>query len=197
MLAADLWVVVTAVATVLILILTYLLVAAERRRSRAERQRRAEQEQKEERRRAEDQAAADARAQAAAAASADAELVGRPWHFEFRLRVAVGDAVPADPPVEITVKGANVWVHEVRLTWKLSQPPIAYWVTKDAPCPPWGDVSLPYQLNSGGRALELGWPGPNPDEQAQITQKLKVVYSALRDGPKHEREAEGGSVGWQ
>jgi hypothetical protein len=54
-------------------------------------------------------------------------------------------------------------------------------------------VVLPYQLNAGGRALELAWPGPNPHQQAQI----KMVYSALRDGPKHEREAEGGSVGWQ
>jgi hypothetical protein len=197
MLAADPWVVVTAVATVVILVLTWLLVVEGRRRSRLDRERRAEEAAADRARRAEETAAADVRAQAATAAAADAELVGRKWHFEFRLRVAVGDAAPTEPPVEIRVKGANVWVHEVRLTWKPSQPPIAYWATKDAPCPPWGDVSLPYQLNSGGRALKLGWPGPNPEEQAQITQKLKVVYSALRDGPKHEREAEGGYVGWQ
>jgi hypothetical protein len=53
------------------------------------------------------------------------------------------------------------------------------------------------QLNSGGRALQLGWPGPNPDRLEQITQKIKVKYSALRDGPQHERETEGGSVAWQ
>jgi hypothetical protein len=53
------------------------------------------------------------------------------------------------------IKGANVWVHELLLTWKPSQPPIAYWVTKDAPCPPWSDGSLPSHLNSGGRAIPL------------------------------------------
>jgi hypothetical protein len=197
MLAADVWVVTTAVATILILILTYLLVASDRRRGRAEHRRRAEEAAAERERRAEEKTAADAKAQAQALAAADAELVGRPWRFEFRLHVAVGNAVSAQPPVEIMVKGANVWVHEVRLTWKPSQPPIAHWVAKDAPCPPWDDVSLPYQLNADGRALELGWPGANPGQQEQITQKIKVTYSALRDGPKHEREADGGSVGWQ
>jgi hypothetical protein len=123
--------------------------------------------------------------------------VGQSWHFEFRLRVAVGDAAPGEPPVEITSKGANVWVHEVRLAWRPSQPVLAPWVIKDEPCPPWRDESLPYQLNSGGRPLQLGWPGPNPQQQAQIIQKIKVTYSALRDGPVHEREAEGGSVSWQ
>lgn len=170
----------------LVLFATLWLVVLERRKLRPTRKQRAE-----------DKAADDAKAQTQAAHLADAELVGKTWHFEHRLRVAVGDTIPSEPPVEIMVKSANVWVHEVRLSWKHSQPAIAHWVTKDAPCPPWSGGSLPYQLNSGGRALQLGWPGPNPEQQAQIMQKIKVTYSALRDGPKHEREAEGGSVGWQ
>src|SRR5205085_3682936 len=61
--------------------------------------------------RAEDKAAADARSQAEAAAAdakslaqaaaaADAELVGKAWILQHRLRVAVGDAVPSEPPVD-------------------------------------------------------------------------------------------------
>jgi hypothetical protein len=112
------------------LVLTYLLVASDRRRNRTSRQQRAEEAEAERERRAEAEAAADARTERAAAAAADAELVGRPWHFEFRLRVAVGEAVPNEAPIQIMVKGANVWVHEVRLSWKPSQPPIAYWVMR-------------------------------------------------------------------
>ena len=90
-----------------------------------------------------------------------------------------------------------MWVHDVRFTWKYSQPPISPWVIKDEPCPPWDGVTLPQQLNSGGRALQLGWPGQNPPRQEQIMEKMKVTYSASRDGPRHDREAQGRSVAWQ
>jgi hypothetical protein len=186
MVASDVWVVVGSVAGVLVLVGTFWLVVLEVRKGRGERERRAE-----------DKAAADARAQAQVFAAAEAELVGKTWILQHRLRVPVGETVPSEPPVEISIKGANVWVHEVRLTWRPSEPAIAYWITKDAPCPPWGDGSLPYHLNAGSRPLQLGWPGPTPEQQAQIMQKVKVTYSALRDGPQHERETDGGSVGWQ
>jgi hypothetical protein len=151
----------------------------------------------ERKKRAEDKAAADARAQAQVLTAADAELVGKAWLLQHRLRIAVGDAVPSEPPIEISIKGANVWVHEVRLTWRPSESVLAHWVTKDAACPQWGDGSLPYNLNAGSRPLQLGWPGPNPEQQARIMEKINVTYSALRDGPRHERQTDGGSVGWQ
>ena len=141
--------------------------------------------------------AADTRAQRQAAAAADAALVGKQWSFNYALRAAIGDATPKRAPVEIGIVGANVWVHEVRLTWRPSQPALAPWVTKDAPCPPWPDHELPYHLSAGGRALELGWPGPNPTDQVQLLCKVEVTYSALSDGPRLERSADGGSIGWQ
>src|SRR5687768_13221603 len=117
MLGADVWVIVGSVAGVLVLFATLWLVALERRKVRPTRKQRAAQK-----------AADNERSRNHAAQLADAELIGKTWHFEYRLRVAVGDAVPSVPPVEISSKGANVWVHDVRLTWRPSQPALAYWV---------------------------------------------------------------------
>jgi hypothetical protein len=182
MLAVDVWTVVITVGTVLLVVLGVVPIW-QKRQTRRER--------------TEDKAAADARSLGQAAAAADAELVGRTWIMQHRLRVAVGGAVPTEPPIEINITGANVWVLEVRLTWRPREPVLAYWVTKDAPCPPWGHGSLPYHLNAGSHPLQLGWPGPQPEQLAQIMQKINVTYSALRDGPRHERETDGGIVGWQ
>lgn len=149
--------------------------------------------------RADDKAAADARSRRQEAAAAEAALVGKQWHFTFRLRAAVGDAAPAEPPVEISVTGGvNVWVHEVRLSWKPLRNGITPWSVHDGLCVPWNDdVSIPFLLKTSGHPLRLAWPGPNPSEQGPIETKIKVTYSASPEGPRREAPADGGSMGWQ
>jgi hypothetical protein len=53
-----------------------------------------------------------------AASSGDIALSGTEWSFRHFLRPKVGDAAPSRAPVQISVVGANVWIHEVRLTWR-------------------------------------------------------------------------------
>jgi|1186.fasta_scaffold04924_2 hypothetical protein len=145
--------------------------------------------------RAEDEAAADRRSRSNAVMAADVALAGKPWRLESRLRVPVGDAQP-DAPIAITSVGASVWVHDVRLTWRPQQPALAHWVVKDEPCAPWRG-SLPQELEADGRPLLFAWPGPAPRQQEPIMQKIEVTYSALRDGPRQQREVQNRQVGWQ
>jgi hypothetical protein len=136
-------------------------------------------------------------AKKANAHEAEIALAGVVWKFRFELRPSAGDAKPTQPPVEIRPDGANVWVHAVRLSWRPSQPG-SEWVTDDAECPLWrGDDSLPIQLFTTSRALELGWPGPNPETQIQLFTRLRVEWSATEKGPRHWREADSGSTNWQ
>lgn len=86
--------------------------------------------------------AQEAAARKARAYEAKIALAGVPWHFKFEIRAKAGLGEPARAPVEIHPVGANVWVHEVRLSWKPSRD--AIWTTNDAVCPPWTDQdSLP------------------------------------------------------
>lgn len=136
-------------------------------------------------------------ARKASAHEAEIALSGVAWQFRFQLRPVVGAASPTQPPVEIRTVGANVWVHTVRLSWMPSQPG-GTWTIDDADCPPWRvDESPPVQLFTTGRALELAWPEPNPDQQVQLHTRLRVQWSATKKGPKHWREADGGSTSWQ
>lgn len=135
-------------------------------------------------------------ARKARAHEAEIALAGVPWHFKFEIRAKAGPGEPARPPLEIHVVGANVWVHNVRLSWRPSRD--KDWTTDDAICPPWRpEDTLPMQLFTTSRAMELGWPGPNPAQQEQIHQRIRLEWSATEDGPKHWRDADGGTTGWQ
>lgn len=133
------------------------------------------------------------------AREAEVALAGVAWTFHFELRpVAGSDGVLGDSPVEVRPLGANLWVHEVRLSWRPAQQGTE-WVTDDATCAPYRpeDGPLPVQLFTTGRGLKLAWPGPNPPEVVQLTTRVRVLWSATAKGPKHWRDAESGSTNWQ
>lgn len=141
---------------------------------------------------------ADARAHAADARADEATLSTRAWSLQGSLFpvAAIGAARTSRAPIEVWVDGANVWVHEVRLSWGFALPQPAL-IATDALCVPRGNEQLPVQLfATSGRPLGLDWPGDMPAEQRSLTYQLRARYSVARDGRTFWREVAVANVTW-
>jgi hypothetical protein len=137
---------------------------------------------------------ADKRESEAAAREEEAALATTPWIIHHELAPVVEGHDVKRAPVLIRPKGINLWVHEVRLSWR----PVGAteWVRENAVCPSLG-ANLPVQLFSNGAGLTLDWPGPQPKEQEQLDYRVRVQYSVSERGATRWRLSEGGSLSWQ
>lgn len=133
----------------------------------------------------------------AVAREEEAAMASTPWAFKYELAPVLRDEKPEHPPISISIEGSNMWVHDVRLSWRPRG--LSEWVTEDARCEPWfSDQSLPVQLFArGGPVLKFQWPGQNPQERTQLGMVLEVLYSVSEHGEKRWRSVGHGSIGWR
>ena len=94
------------------------------------------------------------------------------------------------------VSGANVWLHEVLLTWGWSQSPPGTWVASNAPCTPLTE-KLPLQMFAADKKIRLAWPGSHPDHQEQLRYEMRALCSLSRSGPRFSRDVLVNSCSWE
>ena len=136
-------------------------------------------------------------AEAAAERAEEAALAGTAWKLSASLhpRAGLGER-PDAPGVLLYVSGANVWLHEVLLSWGWSQPPPGSWVATRASCKPITG-QLPIQVYSGDKKLRMAWPGSHPDHQDQLQYEMRALCSLSRSGPTFWRDVLVNSYSWE
>ncbi len=138
------------------------------------------------------------REKAALALAEATTLAATEWvlHASLSPRTGLIWDFPPDPPILLYVSGANVWLHEVALTWGYASE--RDWVLENGACGPIEEeVALPTQVYAGDRKLRLSWPGHMPERQEQLRVKLRACCSLTKEGSKHWRDVRVSSVSWQ
>ncbi len=142
---------------------------------------------------------AQEREKAAMAAAEEAKLAATEWTLHAELRPRAGllwDFPPQEPPILLYLSGANVWLHEVVLSWGFASE--RGWVLENGRCEPADEgVLLPRLIYSGDRKLRLSWPGAPPNRQEQLRCELRACCSLTKDGPEYWRDVRVSGVNWQ
>jgi hypothetical protein len=133
---------------------------------------------------------------AAAKRAEEATLAFADWGFDCFLRPCPRSSpMPClYYPLEIRSRGASVWVHEVKLTWRIED----LWPNESGGGYCAAPHGLPVKLLVGDDfGVPLLWPDSGPEAMGPLSANVWVTWSLTRDGMQEDRTAHIAAVEWQ
>jgi hypothetical protein len=123
-------------------------------------------------------------------------------HQPFRLTAELHPMVRRDdkrrsemPGVIIRLRGANVWIHEMRLSWGPNI--LTGWTVDRAYLRPWADSTVLPALIHDRDELRFEWPGDDPEDRVGLRCALEAFYSLARESAVESMTFEPQRIEWQ